>query len=761
MALVRAIGRGVDVDGDGAEDLRRDGIVYYAQSLGGIYGTMLMGVDQRVRAGALNVPGGPILDIARQSPAFRCARRRRSEGPPARAAQRRPRRLHRVGPAFLDPPVTKPARGASRSRTRSPRQLAQPRGQPRDLRAAAAPHAARRRRGEEGHLPVRLRRPDRPEPDERDADARRRPAGRHDLLPQRPHAERGQQPARLPARPDAHRAQPRPVPGARLPRARAARRSPTRTARRRSSRSRSPTRRASRRSTSARRRRRASRRPNRRRGDRARAPGTRHGLAPHARRAPASRARRRARAGAGCASRSRAAWPARATVEVFQASVGRRIVGNRRIARFTGPRRSFTWSGRRARNGLLFARFRVRVAKGVSDVRRVTLRRSHGRFRLGRSFYRRRSCGLLTEFKLGSPVFGGARDRAGAGRVPARLAGARDRAGAARRQGRQALLTTARRAAHSTFRLRMRRARSPRGGTASASRARRGGRTVARDALRPPALTPRPTLTQLCQGSLHSPAAMDALTIHEAAETTGWSPRMLRYVERVGLVEPARSASGYRLYGPAELQRLRTLRELLAEHDIGLSDVAFARRLREEPALRRDDGGLAGGRGRASRRRARRRLAALRAGEAPAPARRRRRHQLITDPRRSHDRHRHRTAPTTRSPTSRLAAFGRKEIQLAEHEMPGLMKTREEFAAAQPLKGARITGSLHMTIQTAVLIETLTCARRRGPLVLLQHLLHPGPRRGGDRRGRRPGLRLEGRDARGVLVVHRAGADVA
>ena len=55
----------------------------------------------------------------------------------------------------------------------------------------------------------------------------------------------------------------------------------------------------------------------------------------------------------------------------------------------------------------------------------------------------------------------------------------------------------------------------------------------------------------------------------------------------------------------------------------------------------------------------------------------------------------------------RLADFGRKEIQLAEHEMPGLMAMREEFAAAQPLKGARITGSLHMTIQTAVLIETL------------------------------------------------------
>jgi adenosylhomocysteinase len=54
-----------------------------------------------------------------------------------------------------------------------------------------------------------------------------------------------------------------------------------------------------------------------------------------------------------------------------------------------------------------------------------------------------------------------------------------------------------------------------------------------------------------------------------------------------------------------------------------------------------------------------------------------------------------------------LAEFGRKEITLAEHEMPGLMATRREYAEAQPLKGARISGSLHMTIQTAVLIETL------------------------------------------------------
>jgi adenosylhomocysteinase len=55
-----------------------------------------------------------------------------------------------------------------------------------------------------------------------------------------------------------------------------------------------------------------------------------------------------------------------------------------------------------------------------------------------------------------------------------------------------------------------------------------------------------------------------------------------------------------------------------------------------------------------------------------------------------------------------LAEYGRKEIDLAEHEMPGLMAMRAEHAADQPLRGARITGSLHMTIQTAVLIETLT-----------------------------------------------------
>jgi MerR family copper efflux transcriptional regulator len=76
------------------------------------------------------------------------------------------------------------------------------------------------------------------------------------------------------------------------------------------------------------------------------------------------------------------------------------------------------------------------------------------------------------------------------------------------------------------------------------------------------------------------------LAINEAASTTGWSPRMLRYIESAGLIDIPRTPSGYRTFGPGELQRLRTLRELLARFDCALSDVAFARRLRSDPGLR-------------------------------------------------------------------------------------------------------------------------------------------------------------------------------
>ena len=93
-----------------------------------------------------------------------------------------------------------------------------------------------------------------------------------------------------------------------------------------------------------------------------------------------------------------------------------------------------------------------------------------------------------------------------------------------------------------------------------------------------------------------------------------------------------------------------------------------------------------------------------------------------------------------------LADWGRKEIAIAETEMPGLMAIREEYGPDRPLQGARIAGCLHMTIQTAVLIEDAAGPRRGSEVVVLQHLFHPGPCRRGHGGGRRAGLRLEGRD---------------
>ena len=99
------------------------------------------------------------------------------------------------------------------------------------------------------------------------------------------------------------------------------------------------------------------------------------------------------------------------TVDVFQSSTGRRILGNRRIAHFTKHKRSFAWSGKRARDGYLFVRFRVR-AGGGTDVRRTVLHRRGGRFKRRPAFYRRASCATLKQFKLERPVFGGSRNRA-------------------------------------------------------------------------------------------------------------------------------------------------------------------------------------------------------------------------------------------------------------------------------------------------------------------------------------------------------------
>ncbi len=112
MALVRAVGTGVDVDGDGSTDLRKTGVSYYGQSFGGIYGTMLAGADPSVPVAALNVPGAPIIDIARLGSFRHLAA--------ADLGKRQPSLLNGGGrdgfeeslPLYLDPPVTQPVPGA-------------------------------------------------------------------------------------------------------------------------------------------------------------------------------------------------------------------------------------------------------------------------------------------------------------------------------------------------------------------------------------------------------------------------------------------------------------------------------------------------------------------------------------------------------------------------------------------------------------------------------------------------------------------------
>ena len=199
----------------------------------------------------------------------------------------------------------------------------------------------------------------------------------------------------------------------------------------------------------------------------------------------------------------------------------------------------------------------------------------------------------------------------------------------------------------------------------------------------------------------------EGLTINEAAETTGWSPRMLRYIESAGLIDLPRTPSGYRLFGPGELQRLRTLRELLARFDCALSDVAFARRLAADPDLRASldtwfeerpqrPEGVDTSDWLHWEQEKHERLLALDPPSTPTNGERCR--MTVTETATKQD---YKVADIS------LADFGRKEITLAEHEMPGLMAMREEFGESKPLAGARIMGSLHMTVQTAVLIETL------------------------------------------------------
>ena len=120
-----------------------------------------------------------------------------------------------------------------------------------------------------------------------------------------------------------------------------------------------------------------------------------------------------------------------------------------------------------------------------------------------------------------------------------------------------------------------------------------------------------------------------------------------------------------------------------------------------------------------------------------------------------------------------LAEWGRKEIRLAEHEMPGLMAVRARYKGSKPLAGARVMGSLHMTIQTAVLIETLaelgadvrwvSCNIFSTQDHAAAAVVVGRPETGGTvgQSARHSGLRLEGRDAAGVLVVHGGRARLA
>ncbi len=217
---------------------------------------------------------------------------------------------------------------------------------------------------------------------------------------------------------------------------------------------------------------------------------------------------------------------------------------------------------------------------------------------------------------------------------------------------------------------------------------------------------------------------MKPMTMQQAAEATGWSQRMLRYIEQAGLVTTLRTPGGHRLYGARQIDRLRSLRQLVDEHGLGLAEIAFELRMRTEFELYRavDEWFGPVHRGPASPEASRfRRMAAERLAEGRETEGRDRPH-----PDSEH------TEPQPRSTTTggdsvsvsltkdsagsvsdfkvadlSLAAYGRKEIQLAEHEMPGLMALRAEFGEAKPLAGKKVAGSLHMTTQTAVLIETL------------------------------------------------------
>jgi len=207
---------------------------------------------------------------------------------------------------------------------------------------------------------------------------------------------------------------------------------------------------------------------------------------------------------------------------------------------------------------------------------------------------------------------------------------------------------------------------------------------------------------------------MQSLTIQQAAEATGWSQRMLRYLEQAGLVGALRSPGGHRHYGPRQIERLQRLRELIDGCDLGITDIVFELRMRTDPQLARavDDWFGPIHRSAAPPEAGIYRRLATESG-ADMGTNRPSVHQIDLGEHVSVTLTPNRTPDSAGSVTDfkvadlSMAPFGRKEIDLAEHEMPGLMALRREFGPSQPLKGKKVAGSLHMTVQTAVLAETL------------------------------------------------------
>ena len=263
---------------------------------------------------------------------------------------------------------------------------------------------------------------------------------------------------------------------------------------------------------------------------------------------------------------------------------------------------------------------------------------------------------------------------------------------------------------------------------------------------------------------------MQTMTIQQAAEATGWSQRMLRYLEQAGLVAALRTPGGHRHYGPRQIERLQSLRDLIDEHDLGITDIAFELRMRTDPLARPGRRRMV--RSAAPARRPARRPASTAAWQPTNPTTRWKTPPTERREREQHPHPRHRRHPSTtsRSPTcrsGRVRPQGDRARRARDARPDGAAPRVRPVAAAQGQEGRRLAAHDRADRRAH---RDPGRARRRRALGQLQHLLHPGPRRRRDRRrperhagqpAGRPGLRLEGRDAGGVLVVHRADAHLA